>query len=101
MSQVKQHDFTRLCPRLGRIHKQVLGEENARVCKDTPESACQRQRSLGLCGSEQTVLGVIVLPGGSVGIIADLLSFGAVLELLGVLSLLAAVYIARLRDVSG
>ncbi len=28
---------------LGRAYEQVVGEEDARVCKDIPESACQHQ----------------------------------------------------------
>ncbi|WP_211227112.1 MFS transporter [Saccharospirillum impatiens] len=28
---------------LGRVYEQVVGEEDARVCKDIPESACQHQ----------------------------------------------------------
>lgn len=48
-----------------------------------------------------TVIGGAMLLGGGIGIIADVLSSGAVLGLLGVLSLLAAAFIAQLRDVSG
>jgi hypothetical protein len=48
-----------------------------------------------------TVIGGAMLLGGGIGVIADLVSTGAVLGLLGVQSLLAALYIARLRDVSG
>jgi len=48
-----------------------------------------------------TVIGGAMLLGGGIGVIGDLLSSGAVLGLLGVLSLLAALFIARLRDVSG
>jgi MFS family permease len=48
-----------------------------------------------------TVIGGAMLLGGGIGVIGDLLSTGAVLGLLGVLSLLAALFIARIRDVSG
>jgi MFS family permease len=30
-------------PRLGRAYEQILGDEDARVCKDIPESACRHQ----------------------------------------------------------
>jgi hypothetical protein len=48
-----------------------------------------------------TVIGGAMLLGGAIGVIGDLLSSGAVLGLLGLLSLAAALFIARLRDVSG
>jgi len=64
------------------------------------DMASSKDRSAYVAVSN-TVIGVIMLLGGSIGIIADLVSFGAVLGLLGLLSLLAAAYIARLRDVSG
>lgn len=48
-----------------------------------------------------TVIGVMMLAGGLIGVVADLVGTGEVLGLLGILSLLAALFIARLRDVSG
>jgi MFS family permease len=48
-----------------------------------------------------TVIGVAMLAGGTVGVLADLFNAGAVLALPGIVSLLAAAFIARLPDVSG
>ena len=48
-----------------------------------------------------TVIGAAMLPGGAVGILADLFRIRAVIALLGLVSLLAGIYIARMPDVSG
>jgi hypothetical protein len=48
-----------------------------------------------------TVIGVAMLAGGVVGVLADLFRTSAVIALLGLVSVLAALYIARLQDVSG
>lgn len=48
-----------------------------------------------------TVVGAAMLLGGAIGVLADLLHTGAVVGLLGLVSLAAALYIARLPDVSG
>jgi len=42
-----------------------------------------------------------MLAGGAVGVLADLFQTSSVIALLGIMSLLAAVYIFRLPDVSG
>jgi len=47
-----------------------------------------------------TLIGVLMLAGGFIGLIGDWLGAAAVLLLLGLLSLLAAVYSARLPEVS-
>ena len=48
-----------------------------------------------------TVIGVFMLAGGAVGVLADLAHPSAVIALLGIVSLLAAAYTARMPDVSG
>jgi MFS family permease len=48
-----------------------------------------------------TIIGVAMLGGGVFGVIADLSSAAAVIGLLGLFSLGAAVYIARMTEVSG
>ncbi len=48
-----------------------------------------------------TVIGVAMLGGGLIGVLADLVSVSAVIALLGLLSFAAAIYISRMPDVSG
>ena len=48
-----------------------------------------------------TIIGVVMLLGGGIGVIVDLLQTSAVLGLLGLASLLAARYINKLKEVSG
>jgi hypothetical protein len=48
-----------------------------------------------------TVIGAAMLAGGAVGVLADLFQSAAVIAILGLVSLYAALYIARLPDVSG
>lgn len=48
-----------------------------------------------------TVIGIVMLFAGAIGVIADIFSIEAVILLLSVISLLASVYIARMRNVSG
>jgi len=48
-----------------------------------------------------TVIGVAMLGGGLIGVLADVFSVQAVILLLSVIALLASVYIWRLPDVSG
>ena len=48
-----------------------------------------------------TVIGVAMLAGGLFGVIGDVLSTGSAIAILACLSLFAAVYIARIREVSG
>jgi MFS family permease len=48
-----------------------------------------------------TIIGAAMLAGGGVGILADLFRTSAVIALLGAVSILAGLYIARLPDVSG
>jgi len=64
------------------------------------DMATQQSRSAYVAVSN-TVIGVAMLAGGAVGVVADLLHTAAVIALLGVVSLLAALYIARLPEVSG
>lgn len=47
-----------------------------------------------------TLIGVFMLAGGAIGVVADLVSVVAVLGLLGVISVLSSLYIATIRDVS-
>ncbi len=48
-----------------------------------------------------TVIGVVMLLAGSIGVLADLYSVETVIFLLSDLALLSSIYIARLRNVSG
>lgn len=48
-----------------------------------------------------TVIGVAMLGGGAIGVLADFISVGAVIAMLGLLSFIAAIYITRIPDVSG
>lgn len=64
------------------------------------DMATQDTRSAYVAVSN-TVIGVAMLGGGAVGVLADLFRTSAVIALLGVVSLLAAIYIARMPDVSG
>lgn len=47
-----------------------------------------------------TLIGLIMLPAGLIGLLGDLLGLASVVLILGLLSLLAAVYVQRLVDVS-
>ena len=64
------------------------------------DMATQSTRSAYVAVSN-TVIGAAMLLGGAVGILADLFSTSAVIALLGVISLLASIYIARMPDISG
>ena len=64
------------------------------------DMASQDTRSAYVAVSN-TVIGAAMLVGGGVGMLADQFSTGAVIALLGVVSLLAAIYIVRMPDVSG
>jgi MFS family permease len=64
------------------------------------DMATQDSRSAYVAISN-TVIGAAMLAGGAVGLVADLLQSAAVIALLGVVSLFAAFYIARLPEVSG
>jgi len=64
------------------------------------DMASQDTRSTYVAVSN-TVIGVAMLAGGAVGVLADLFRTSAVIALLGLVSVLAALYIARLPDVSG
>ena len=64
------------------------------------DMATQDTRSTYVAVSN-TVIGVAMLGGGAVGVLADLFRTSAVIALLGGVSLLAAIYIARMPDVSG
>ena len=64
------------------------------------DMATQESRSAYVAISN-TVIGAAMLAGGAVGLVADLLQSAAVIALLGVVSLFAAFYIARLPEVSG
>lgn len=64
------------------------------------DMATQRDRA-AMVAVSNTVIGVAMLAGGSVGILADLLGPEDVILSLGVMSLAAAVYGLRLKDVSG
>jgi len=48
-----------------------------------------------------TVIGIAMLGGGAIGVLADFISISAVIAVLGFLSLVAALYLARMPDVSG
>ena len=48
-----------------------------------------------------TVIGVAILAGGLFGVIGDLFSTGSTIAILGLLSIIAALYIARIPEVSG
>lgn len=48
-----------------------------------------------------TLIGLFMLAGGAIGIVADRFSVTTVIGLLGVISLLAALYCWRIREVSG
>jgi hypothetical protein len=47
-----------------------------------------------------TIIGVLMLVGGVVGLLADFLGTTAIILLLGLLSLAAAIYIRKLPEVS-
>ncbi len=64
------------------------------------DMATQESRSAYVAISN-TVIGAAMLAGGAVGVVADLLQSAAVIALLGGVSLFAALYIARLPEVSG
>jgi len=64
------------------------------------DMASERTRSAYVAVSN-TVIGAAMLAGGAVGIVADLFQGAAVIALLGLVSLGAALYIARLPEVSG
>jgi hypothetical protein len=64
------------------------------------DMASQDTRSAYVAVSN-TVIGAAMLLGGGVGVLADLVGTSAVIALLGLVSLLAAIYIARMPDVSG
>jgi uncharacterized membrane protein len=64
------------------------------------DMASQDTRSAYVAVSN-TVIGAAMLAGGAVGVLADLFRTSAVIALLGAVSLLAAIYIARMPDVSG
>ena len=64
------------------------------------DMASQDTRSTYVAVSN-TVIGVAMLAGGVVGVLADLFRTSAVIALMGLVSVLAALYIARLPDVSG
>lgn len=63
------------------------------------DMANQENRSIYVAVSN-TVIGVAILGGGAIGVLADFISVSAVIAVLGVLSLIAAIYIARLPEVS-
>jgi MFS family permease len=64
------------------------------------DMASQETRSAYVAVSN-TVIGVAMLAGGGVGVLADLCPVSAVIALLGLISLLAALYTARMPEVSG
>lgn len=64
------------------------------------DMATQDTRSAYVAVSN-TVIGAAMLAGGAVGVLADLFGASAVIALLGAVSLLAALYIAKMPDVSG
>ncbi len=64
------------------------------------DMATQDTRSTYVAVSN-TVIGVAMLLGGAIGVLADLFRTSAVIAVLGVGSILAALYIARMEDVSG
>jgi len=64
------------------------------------DMASQQTRSAYVAVSN-TVIGVAMLAGGAVGVMADLYGASTVIAVLGVVSLLGAFYVARLRDLSG
>ena len=64
------------------------------------DMASQDTRSAYVAVSN-TVIGVVMLAGGAIGILADFYRTSAVIALLGVVSLLAGIYITRMPDVSG
>jgi MFS family permease len=64
------------------------------------DMATQESRS-AYAAISNTVIGAAMLAGGAVGVVADLLQSAAVIALLGGVSLFAALYIARLPEVSG
>lgn len=64
------------------------------------DMASQDTRSTYVAVSN-TVIGAAMLTGGAVGMLADHFRTSAVLALLGLVSMLAAFYIARMPDVSG
>ncbi len=57
--------------------------------------------SAAAAGVATLLTGAAMLSGGAVGVLADLFRTSAVIALLGVVSLLAAIYISRMPDVSG
>jgi MFS family permease len=64
------------------------------------DMASQETRSTYVAVSN-TVIGTAMLAGGMVGVLADLFRTSTVIALLGVVSLLAAVYIRKMPDISG
>jgi Na+/melibiose symporter-like transporter len=64
------------------------------------DMATQDTRSTYVAVSN-TVIGAAMLAGGTVGVLADHFRTSAILALLGLVSMLAAFYIARMPDVSG
>jgi hypothetical protein len=64
------------------------------------DMATQKTRSAYVAVSN-TVIGVAMLAGGAIGVLADLFQPSAVIALLGGISLFAALYIARMPEVSG
>ena len=64
------------------------------------DMANQETRSTYVAVSN-TVIGAAMLAGGAVGVLADHFRTSAVLALLGLTSMLAALYISRMPDVSG
>jgi hypothetical protein len=64
------------------------------------DMAAQDTRSAYVAISN-TVIGIALLPGGAVGLLADLFRTSTVIAMLGRVSLLAALYIARMPEVSG
>jgi hypothetical protein len=64
------------------------------------DMATQETRSSYVAISN-TVIGLAMLAGGLSGVLADRTGPGPVIALLGVVSLLAALYIARMPEVSG
>jgi len=64
------------------------------------DMASQATRSAYVAVSN-TVVGVLMLMGGAVGLLADLSGITTAIALLGGVSLSAAIYVARMKDVSG
>jgi MFS family permease len=64
------------------------------------DMASEKTRSIYVAVSN-TVIGITMLAGGLFGVIGDVLDTSSVILVLALLSCLAALYIARLPDVSG